>query len=296
MSISSMTGFARADGQDGACAWTWEVKSVNARGLDVRCRLPGGYDRLEPPARERAQARFQRGSVTIGLKVTQGPGEGGYRINEAALGELLAALPEIRERVPDAGPPSVDGLLALRGVIEPAEDELGDEARDAFDAAILEDLDRALDAVAAMRGEEGARLAPALTQRLDDIGRLCGEAEKLAAAQPEAIHARLKTQIEEVLAEVPALPEDRLAQEVAVLAGKADLREELDRLKAHREAAQALIGTDGAIGRKLDFLCQEFNREANTLCSKSQDIELTRVGLELKSVIEQFREQVQNIE
>ena len=162
----------------------------------------------------------------------------------------------------------------------------------------MADLDTALGALSAMRDEEGGRLEPGLNQRLDDIGRLCGEAEKLAAAQPGAIQKRLTEQVQALLDDGPAISEDRLAQEIAILASKADLREELDRLKAHREAALSLMNgkSDGGVGRKLDFLCQEFNREANTLCSKSQDVELTRVGLELKATIEQFREQVQNIE
>jgi uncharacterized protein (TIGR00255 family) len=209
---------------------------------------------------------------------------------------MLATLPEIIKRVPDVGPPSADGLLALKGVIEPVEDDFGDEDREALDGDILADLDSALESLAAMRGDEGSKLSSLLNQRFDDIDRLCGKAEKLAETQPQAIHEKLKAQVQALLDDMPALSEERLAQETVLLVSKADLREELDRLKAHLEAARGLMTADGGVGRKLDFLCQEFNREANTLCSKSQDIELTRIGLDLKATIEQFREQVQNIE
>jgi uncharacterized protein (TIGR00255 family) len=291
-----MTGFARSDGRNDKRSWAWEVKSVNAKGLDVRCRVPAGFERLEQPARERVKALFRRGNVTLALSVSTSQGEAGYRVNQAVLGEMLATLPEIMKQVPDAGTPSADGLLSLKGVIEPVEDDQSDDDREALDGEILTGLDAALEELAAMRGDEGAKLSSVLNERLDDIGRLCGEAEKLAAAQPQAIHEKLKAQVQELLDEVPSLSEERLAQEAALLASKADLREELDRLKAHLEAAQGLMRADGGVGRKLDFLCQEFNREANTLCSKSQDVELTRIGLDLKATIEQFREQVQNIE
>ncbi len=296
MSISSMTGFSRSEGQKDTRAWTWELKSVNGRGLDVRCRLPSGFEGLEQAVRDRVAARCKRGSIAVTLTVIRAEGDGGYRINQAVLADLLATLPQIRRQVPDAATPSIDGLLSLRGVIEPVEDTLDDEAKAAMETAMLADLQTALDALAAMRGDEGARLAPALKSRLDEIGRLTAEAEKLAALQPAAIRDRLKSQIEELIADVPAIPEERLAQEAAILMSKADMREELDRLKAHGEAARALMRVNGAVGRKLDFLCQEFNREANTLCSKSQDVELTRIGIELKAAIEQLREQVQNIE
>ena len=296
MVLSSMTGFAREEGGKGDCAWTWEIKSVNAKGLDVRCRVPNSFERLEQAARERVQERFRRGNVTLALNVTWNNGNAGFRINRDVLDQLLETVPDIQKLVPDAATPSVDGLLGLRGVIEQTEIKLSDKDRDAMDVAILAALDSALDSLSAMRGDEGGRLLSALESILDDIARLSGEAEKLAALQPEAIHARLKTQVQELLEGSPALLEDRLAQEVALLANKADLREELDRLKAHQEAARDLVAGNGAVGRKLDFLCQEFNREVNTLCSKSQDVDLTRIGLDLKAAIEQFREQVQNIE
>jgi len=298
VAISSMTGFARQEGEKDSCTWTWEIKSVNAKGLDVRARLPNGFERLEQLVRKRVQQRFKRGNISLNLNISWPKGDAGFRVNHEVLGELMATLPEIRKQLPDAEQPSIDGLLALRGVIEMVEENFSDAEREALDQNILSALDAGLDGLLAMRDEEGGRLASVLNERLDEIGGFCQEAEKLAAAQPEAIKKRLSEQVRAILDDTAALSEDRLAQEIAILASKADLREELDRLAAHRVAALSLMNgkSDGGVGRKLDFLCQEFNREANTLCSKSQDIDLTRVGLELKATIEQFREQVQNIE
>ncbi len=296
MPLYSMTGFARAEGHGESCSWIWEAKSVNAKGLDVRCRLPMGFEGLEPAVRGAAQERFRRGNLTINLSLTWTRANGSYRINQSVLDEVLAILPDLRGKISDADPPSLDGLLGLRGVIEPIEEELPDEVRAALESAILDDLGAALDSLKTMRGDEGARLAEVLDRQVEAIGELCGKAEELAALQPDAIRERLTEQVAELMEQTPALPEERLAQEAALLMTKADVREELDRLKAHRKAAKELLASDGGIGRKLDFLCQEFNREANTLCAKSSDVELTKVGIDLKTVIEQFREQVQNIE
>ena len=296
MSISSMTGFARAEGRKDSCSWTWELKSVNAKGLDLRLRLPSGFEGLEKPVRDQAAKRLKRGNVSVGLTLRRQEGYAGVRVNHAVLNELLSVLPELRKQVPDAAMPSLDGLLALRGVVESVDDDLGDEEKTALESAVLKDFTAALDALVLMRGEEGARFGETLNARLDDIAGLCQQAETLAALQPDALRARLKAQVQALLEDVPALSEERLAQEAAVLMTKADLREELDRLQAHHEAACDLMAAGVGIGRKLDFLCQEFNREANTLCSKSQNIELTRIGLDLKAAIEQLREQVQNIE
>ena len=296
MSVSSMTGFARSEGQAEGCSWSWELKSINAKGLDVRCRVPSGYEKLEKAAREETAKSFKRGNVTVNLTINWQKGDAGFRVNPVVLGDLLAVLPDIRKQLPDAAPPSIDGLLALRGVIEPVEEELTDDAREALESEILESFEAALAALSAMRDEEGARLEESLDARLDEIAGLSSEAEKLAALQPDAIRERLKTQVQVLMEDIPALSKERLAQEAALLMTKADIREELDRLKAHEQAARDLMGNGGAVGRKLDFLCQEFNREANTLCSKSQDVTLTRIGLDMKSSIEQFREQVQNIE
>ena len=292
-----MTGFARSQGRLGDRSWTWEVKSVNGRGLDVRCRLPQGLESLEQALRERLAKRFRRGNIQLTLTKTGNLAQGGYRLNREVLDQILSLVPEIRERLPDARPPSADGLLNLRGVIEPEEEEDDDEdARRALVSAVLAGLEEALEALGQMRQKEGARLAGVLDQHLDGIGRLCGEAETLAAAQPDVIKERLRASVAALLEAVPELPADRVALEAVLLMTKADVREELDRLKAHLGAARDLVAADGAVGRKLDFLCQELNRETNTLCSKSADLELTRIGLELKAAVEQMREQVQNIE
>ncbi len=296
MTLSSMTGFGRAEGQDRGCAWTWELRSVNGKGLDVRCRLPAGFESLEQPSRERTAGVLKRGNVSLTLSVERAAQAGVVRLNSAVLDEILALLPQVEARLANPGPSSADRLLGLRGVIEIADEMPTGDSRKALDAALLHGLDRALAALAGMRHQEGARLAPVLAGHLDTIAALCARTEALAGTQPAMILERLRQQIAALGEAIPALPEERLAQEVALLALKADAREEIDRLKAHLQAVAHLLAGGGAVGRRLDFLCQEFNREANTLCSKSADVELTTVGVELKAVIEQFREQVQNIE
>ncbi|MBT6096085.1 MAG: YicC family protein [Rhodospirillaceae bacterium] len=295
MTLKSMTGYARTDGSNEDCAWVWEVKSVNAKGLDVRSRL-GQFDGLEPRVREIAQARFQRGNVSVNLQINWARPTTVYQINMEVLEQMQGAMADIRARFPDCAPPSIDGLLGLRGVVETGETELDEDRRAALEQALLADLETALDHLAEVRGTEGAHLHQVIEGQLANINDFCRQTEALAAAQPKAIRSRLAAQVAELMDAVPALPEERLAQEAAMLMLKADVREELDRLAAHCEAASTLLSEKGAVGRKLDFLCQEFNREANTVCSKSADIELTRVGLGLKAVIEQMREQVQNVE
>lgn len=296
MAIVSMTGFARVQGHDGHVSWTWEARSVNGKGREVRCRLPNGFEGLEAQVREGANGRFQRGNISLSLSVHRQQGAAGYRINTELLDRLVGLLPHLKTKVPGAPPPSLDGLLGVRGIVEPVEDADSDEARAALEAALLADLGTAFDALAAMRAQEGGNLLGVLTGLLDRIEVLRKDAEGCAAAQPTAIRERFLARLRELTEGAPPLPDERIAQEVALLAGKADVREELDRLAAHVEQARGLLAGGGAIGRKLDFLCQEFNREANTLCSKSADVELTRIGLDLKATIEQFREQVQNIE
>ncbi len=295
MPVASMTGFARGTGRDGRLAWTWEAKSVNGRGLDIRCRLPAGMDSLEPGARRAVAERFKRGSVVLSLQTDRTGGEARLRVNRAALEQLVAIVDELRGEV-DAAPPSIDGLLGIRGVVELADDEESAEDRERCEAAILASLGETLDGLAATRHEEGARLAAVLSDQLDTIAGLAENAAENAALQPEALHRRFKEMLAVVLDAAPTLTEERLGQEVALLLVKADVREEIDRVSAHLAAARELLGEGGPCGRRLDFLCQEFNREANTLCSKAADIELTRIGLALKAAIEQFREQVQNVE
>ncbi|MEK9670992.1 MAG: YicC/YloC family endoribonuclease [Rhodospirillaceae bacterium] len=297
MPIQSMTGFARAEGALDAHTWVWELRSVNAKGLDSRFRPPYGFEALDPEVRKRVADKFKRGSITVNLTARRETGGGAYRINEAFLGEILDRLKRLKDEAPDAAPPRLDGILGLRGVIEPVEDAGVEETFDTVTAAMLKDLDKALAQLAHMRAEEGARLESVLNGQLTLITDLTVKAGATAAAQPDAIRRRLNDQVQALIADNAGLPEERLVQEAAVLITKADIREELDRLTAHVAAAGDLLGkTDGPIGRRFDFLCQEFNREANTLCSKSADTDLTNLGIELKTVIDQMREQVQNVE
>jgi uncharacterized protein (TIGR00255 family) len=293
--VSSMTGFARQEGGDGMLAWTWEIKSVNGKNLDLRCRVPSGYEALEMAARKIAQARCARGNLQLTLTVNRGQAPVKLQVNRDVLDPLLDLIRELEDEV-RAEPPRLDGLLAVRGVLETVEEQETEEQMAARAAAMEADLVLALEALIAMRRAEGLRLDAMAAGHLAEIERLTAAAGETAAARPEALRARLKAQVEELLEAAPALPEERLAQEAAVLAAKADVREELDRLGAHVAAARELLAEGQAIGRRMDFLCQELNREANTLCAKSQDVALTRIGLDLKAVIDQLREQVQNIE
>ena len=297
MPVASMTGFARGAGQDGSVAWAWEAKSVNGRGLDVRCRLPAGMDAIDPEIRRIAGKLFARGSLSVSLQIDGGQGQTRLSVNRDALDQMLDVCRELRQDV-DAAPPSLEALLAIRGVVELAEEEEEEapETRSQRDALIVSNLRETLDALLASRQDEGARIAAVLADQLDEIAKLAEQAADNAALQPEALRARLNERVGALIDATPALPEERLAQEVALLLVKSDGREEIDRLRAHVAAARELIEAGGAVGRRLDFLCQEFNREANTLCSKATDVELTRIGLDLKVVIDQLREQVQNLE
>jgi uncharacterized protein (TIGR00255 family) len=295
MTIASMTGFARTEGHDGPLSWAWELKSVNSKSLDLRFRLPPGFDALELPLRALVTQRLKRGSVSAGLSVARAPGAGNIRVNREALAVVVRLANEIAAEV-EAAPPRIDGLLALRGVLESGDEAPDEGARERQMKQLNDGFVQALEGLAAMRASEGARLDAVLSERLDEIAVLVKDAEGAAATQPAAIKARLKELIAALTDAVPALPEERLAHEAALVIAKADIREELDRLQAHIDAARGLMKEGGPIGRRFDFLCQEFNREANTLCSKSADLELTRTGLALKAAIEQLREQVQNIE
>ena len=295
-----MTGFSRVAGGDGTDTWVWELKSVNGRGLDLRLRLPHGWDGLEISVRQKANEIFKRGSLQIALTLKAGPARTRLQVNPEVLTQVASLAAEAQAEFTGKGlavePARLDGLLALRGVMEVVDEE-GDEAEHAArEAAVLEDLQAAFAALSVNRTEEGRRLADLSRELLDQIQRLAAAARETAAAQPGALGERLRARVAELLEDSPSLTEDRLSQEVALLASKADVREELDRLEAHLEAARELLDAGGPIGRKLDFLCQEFNREANTLCAKSADVALTRIGLDLKSAIDQLREQTQNIE
>jgi uncharacterized protein (TIGR00255 family) len=295
MTIASMTGFARAEGHDGPLSWVWELKSVNSKSLDLRFRLPPGFDALELPLRALVTQRLKRGSISAGLSVARAAGAGNLRVNREALAMVLRLASELAHEV-EAAPPRIDGLLALRGVLESGDEAPEEGARERQMKQLSESFGAALDGLGAMRLSEGARLEAVLSERLGEIQVLVKDAEGAAATQPAAIKTRIRELVTVLLDAVPALPEERLAHEAALVVAKADIREELDRLHAHIDAARMLLAEGGPIGRRFDFLCQEFNREANTLCSKSADLELTRIGLGLKAAIEQLREQVQNIE
>lgn len=293
MTIASMTGFARADGASAGLSWYWEVRSVNARGLDIRTRVAAGFERFEPALRDRLQKRLARGSLNISLGVRREASSSGLRINAAALEAVLEACETLRGRG-GVREPSADGLLAIKGVLEIEEAE--PEADETRDAAMLASFDEALEALIGMRREEGGRLAPALSSQLARLAELADEADALPSRAPEEIRRKLSAQIEQVTANSAAFDTDRLHQEAVLLATKADIQEEIDRLRAHVAAAEALLSSGDAVGRRLDFLTQELNREANTICSKSNDIALTRIGLAMKSAVDQLREQVQNVE
>ena len=293
MGVASMTGFARAQGEAPGTSWIWEVKSVNGRALDLRLRLAPGFDAVEPELRAALAQRFRRGNISANLSLSRTTAPA-LRVNREALSQFVALINELTGEV-EAAPPRLDGLLALRGVIETVENE--DEAVvEARRQAVLAGWSAALDQLAAARADEGARIGALLKSQLDEMAVLAAAAEGCAATQPAAIRERLRTMLANLADLMPSMPEERVAQEVALLATRSDIREEIERLHAHIEQASELLQQDEAVGRRLDFLCQELNREANTLCSKSTDIELTRTGLSLKAVIEQFREQVQNIE
>jgi uncharacterized protein (TIGR00255 family) len=293
LKLSSMTGFARTEGASGPWSWAVEARSVNGRNLEVRFRGPPGFDGLERIAREAAQARFQRGQVNVSITARRAETTGAVRINREVLERYLSLSDELTGKG-HALTPSADGLLALRGVLEMGEAEEAPEARTDAEAAMARNVAEALDGLKSSREGEGSKLGDVLARLVDQIETLCAAAETEAAAQTPAIRERFAKRLGELLGD--AAPADRIVQEAAVMATKADVREELDRLGSHVAAARSLMADDAAAGRRLDFLTQEFMREANTLCSKSATTGLTTVGLALKAAIDQFREQVQNVE
>ena len=295
MALSSMTGFARGHGVSGAYVWSWEIKSVNAKGLDVRLRLPPGWDAVEVPARNRASEVLARGTVYGTLTAKREGVAPVVKVNEPVLTAMLATVNSLAGRL-DAAPPRLDGILSLKGVIEVVDEDEREDDRRAAEKSVVDGFHRCVADLVAMRRREGTALGQVLLQRLSEIGALAARAEAVPGRKPEAIKARIAEQIATLLAASERFDPDRLHQEAILIASKADIREELDRLASHVIQAQRLIAEGGPIGRKLDFLAQELNRETNTICSKSNDVELTNIGLELKTVVEQFREQVQNLE
>jgi uncharacterized protein (TIGR00255 family) len=291
-----MTGYARLSGEDQGFSWVWEVKSVNSRGLELRTKLPNGFDFLDLPVRDAAQKRFKRGNINIGLTIMYKSQAAPLAVNEVLLDQLVSLARRWQEKAPDLAPPRLDGLLALKGVLE-NDDSTGPRADDPeLLSRLLQGCEKTLAQMETMRAEEGARLARVLEGLLSEIEHSVRAATLSAALDPEHLKGILRQQVAALLEAGASVSEERLAQEIALILAKADVREELDRLSAHSAAARKMLQGGEPVGRKLDFLCQEFNREANTLCSKANDIGLTSIGLALKVSIEQFREQVQNIE
>ena len=288
-----MTAFARTEGETDGVSWVWEVKSVNGKSLDLRLRLAPGFDGLEPQLRAGVARRCRRGNLSATLSVTRTVAPA-IRVNRDMLARIVAICGEISGAI-EVAPPRLDGILGLRGIIETIEDD-PEPVVAKRQRAVLDGWSLALDRLAAARAAEGARLAELLSAQLGELAAHVTAAMASAASQPATLRARLQTVLGELSGIAPPIPDERVAQELAMLVTRADIREELDRLRAHTTQAEVLLQEGGAVGRPLDFLCQELNREANTLCSKSASLELTRIGLALKAAIEQFREQVQNLE
>ena len=295
MGLQSMTGFGRAAADHDGTAIAWELKSVNGKSLEARLRLPPGLERLEQPVRQAIQKRFARGNIQAALTLSRAALAAQPVVNEEFLKDLAGLAQRLQEQF-GVAPATADGLLALRGVLETPDAIEDEETRAALDAAILAALDAALDALEAARREEGSALGGLLLGHLDGIEALTLRAEADPSREPAAIRARLAEQVRLLLDSGQPLDEARLHMEAAFLATRADIREEIDRLKTHIASGRALLAAGGPAGRKLDFLSQEFNRESNTLCSKSNAASVTAIGLELKAVVDQFREQVQNLE
>lgn len=294
MTISGMTGFSAARGNSGGTSWAWEAKSVNGRGLDVRVRVPAGFDTLEDKVRQSVSKRFKRGSFQITLTVEASQAPARYRVNEALLESVIAHSEALVARGV-AVSPAADGLLALRGVLEPETGDNSEAEREMVLVAIVESLGEALNGLDRARKQEGEALSRILGGLVDAIATQASAARALAETTPALIQGKFRAKLDELLGDLKLDPA-RLAQEAALLAIKADVREELDRLDAHVTEARTLLKSGAGQGRRLDFLAQEFNRESNTLCSKSSSTELTRIGLDLKTTVDQLREQAQNVE
>ncbi|MEP9366291.1 YicC/YloC family endoribonuclease [Xanthobacter sp. VNH20] len=293
--LASMTGFARIQGVTAGWRWAWEVRSVNAKGLDLRLRVPTGFEALDAAARAAASRALARGSVAGTLTLAREGESVAVAVNQPALEALIVAARAAAERYSIA-PPTLDALLTVKGIVEVIEAELTPQDQDAVSHAALAGFEAALEALIAMRHAEGAALKAVLLERLDAIAALVAQAEARPERSADAIKARLRDQVRALLDTGTPLDPERLHQEAALLATKADIREELDRLTAHLAAARDLLAQGGPVGRRLDFLSQEFNRESNTLCSKSNAVALTQIGLDLKLLVDQFREQIANIE
>jgi uncharacterized protein (TIGR00255 family) len=295
MALQSMTGFARREGTSGRYRWAWELRSVNGKGLDVRLRLPPGSERLEADVRRLIVDRFSRGNLQASLSINAEENRFEATLNQDALAAVLAMRDQLAGVI-DPSPLKLDTLLAIRGIIEFREAEEGEDAVAARDVEVMTGLEAALADLRTMRGQEGKALGQILLGHVATIETLTTAVEHDPSRSLTEIAARLQAQVALLTEGGSGLDRDRLHAEAALLATKADLREEIDRLKGHVAAARELLAKGGPVGRKLDFLAQEFNRESNTICSKSNAAAVTAAGIELKVVIDQFREQVQNLE
>jgi len=295
MPLNSMTGFARGAGADAGFRWNWEVKSVNNKGLEVRAKLPSFLDGFDLAIKKAVSGMLARGSVYISLNAERDGDDASFVVNEDRLQALIDVASKFAD-IPGVEKASIDGLLSIKGVVDLTTRDMTEDERTALEAVLLEDLKTVVTDLKSARADEGARMGAILEAQLDDIARLATEARTVSGDRVEAMHTRFRQQLAKLENVEKPVSEDRIAQELATMAVKADVQEELDRLDSHVVEARALLASDQPVGRKLDFLCQEFNREANTLCSKSSDTGLTKIGLELKALIDQFREQIQNIE
>jgi len=295
MPLNSMTGFARGAGADAGVRWNWEVKSVNNKGLEVRAKLPSFLDGFDLAIKKAVSGMLARGSVYISLNAERDGDDASFVVNEDRLQALIDVASKFAD-IPGVEKASIDGLLSIKGVVDLTTRDMTEDERTALEAVLLEDLKTVVTDLKSARADEGARMGAILEAQLDDIARLATEARTVSGDRVEAMHTRFRQQLAKLENVEKPVSEDRIAQELATMAVKADVQEELDRLDSHVVEARALLASDQPVGRKLDFLCQEFNREANTLCSKSSDTGLTKIGLELKALIDQFREQIQNIE
>jgi uncharacterized protein (TIGR00255 family) len=297
MPLKSMTGFGRARGQENGASWTWELRSVNGRSLDLRFRMPAGFEAFELLLREHVGKVLARGNCAVALNLKlPAAAAADFRLNETALSRFMALAERARELTGHSGPLSLEALLNFKGVVEIAENQPGEEGGGALQDSLFASFKTALAALLEARKAEGGRLAAILGEKLGEIEGLVLEAESSPARRPEAVRERLRLQLQRIFTQDVEIDRDRLHQEAAIMAARADIEEEIKRLKSHVAGARELLAEDQPVGRKFEFLAQEFQREANTLCAKSNAAEITRVGLRLKSAIDQFREQVQNVE
>jgi uncharacterized protein (TIGR00255 family) len=295
MALQSMTGFARVEGYNDTARWIWEVRSVNGKSLDFRLRLPPGSDEQQLQIRKLVSKYFSRGNLQINLTIERQDAVALPVVNQPELDTVIAAIASLQERL-DCPAPAAEQILAIKGVMETGAIEESEEQKATLADALMKDFDKLMKELEKARAGEGDIVVKILENQLDKLNKLTLAITNDPSRKPDQIKIRLESQISVLLDNTAGLDFDRLHQEAAILAAKADLREELDRLNAHIGSARQLLSGDGPVGRRLDFLCQEFNRECNTICSKSNASPVTAAGLDMKVVIDQIREQVQNLE